>query len=479
MIGNQVLNSLKWLGSARALGQVTTTAITIVVIRLLEPSDYGLMAMSSVFLGLIMLLNEMGLGSALVQQQDVSKREMEQVLGLLIVVNAGLYVFIFLTAPLIATFFSEPRVTPIVQVLAIRLPLGSLSVVQRSILQREMKFRARAMIDFTGLTSGSLATLTFALFGHGVWSLVYGSLIGSVVQVAGTYAASRVFLMPKFSVRGMRRQAVFGGFLTMDRILWYLYTQSDAIIVGRVIGDQALGFYHIAKRLASLPLDKLGGTINEVGFSAYSRVQNDMSALRSHYCKAAQAASFFGFPVCFGISATAPVAVPLILGPKWEQSILTMQLVSLVIPMRQLNVLNTPALLGIGRPDINVVNLIFALLIMPAAFLLGSRWGLHGVAIAWVLAYPVYFVIMLYRSLPVLGVSAARYFSSIWPQALAAAVMYFAVATSGAMLQQYDVATVVVLLLMVMSGMVVYFLSLMLLRRHLVSEMLTLVRRGF
>lgn len=479
MIGNKVLNSLKWLGSGRAIGQVIATVISIVVIRLLDPTDYGLLAMATVFLGLIALLNEMGLGAALVQQQEVERREMEQVLGLLIVVNSALYVAIFLAAPLVASFFDEPRLTPIVQVMAIRLPLISLAVVHRSILQRNMRFRARAIIEFTSMTSGSLATLLFALSGYGVWSLVYGSLVSAFVQVIGTFTACRVWLRPVFSLRGMRRQAVFGGFLTVDRILWYVYSQSDVVIVGKMLGNEALGFYHVAKRLASLPLDKLGGTINEVGFSAYSRVQGDMRLLRSHYCRAAQLASFFGFPVCFGISSVAPDAVPLILGPKWVDSVFTMQLVALVIPLRQLNVLNTPALLGIGKPEVNVVNLGFALAIMPAAFLIGSRWGLAGVAMAWAVGYPIYFVIMLARSLPVLGVPGRQYVDAIWPPAAAAAVMYVAVTMSSTGLERLGFAPLSILSLEIAAGMVMYVAAIGLIRRGRLLDVVALVKRGF
>ncbi len=477
MIGQQVISSLKWLGSARLLGQLVTTIVTLVVIRLLEPSDYGLLAMASVFLGLIMLLNEMGLGAALVQQKDVSRQEMEQVFGLLISVNMLLFALIYLIAPTVAWFFREPRVTDVVRVLALGLVLTSFFVVQRASLQRQMRFRARAAIDFSGMVAASLTTLTLAFLDFGVWSLVYGSLTGSTVQLIGTYAASRLLLWPKLSLRGMRHQVTFGGYLTVDRILWYLYTQSDAVVVGRAIGDQALGFYHVAKKLASLPLDKLGGTINEVGFAAYSRIQDDRIALQSHYCKVVRVAAFVGFPVCFGISATAPDAVPLILGEKWQDSVLSMQLIALVIPLRQLNVANTPALLGIGRPDVNVQNLVFALVIMPTAFVIGSQWGIKGVAIAWVVGYPVYFVIMLIRSLPLLGVSGLRYFQSLWAQALAAIIMYVVVNASSSQLNSLNVPAMLVLCTIVVIGMTTYLLTVRMIDRALLPEMLSLLRK--
>ncbi|MDW7711865.1 MAG: lipopolysaccharide biosynthesis protein [Deferrisomatales bacterium] len=477
MIGRQVVSSLKWLVSARMVGQAFAAASGLVVIRILDPRDYGLMAMASVVLGLIVLLNEMGLGAALVQQRDLGRREMEQVFGLLLLVNLGLYGALFAAAPLVGAFFGEPRVVPIVRVLALRLPLIALLVVPRAMLRREMLFRRKSLVDLAGMLAGSLTTLTFALLGHGVWALVFGILGGGVAEVIGTYLASRVWVRPRFSLHGMRRQATFGGLLTADRILWYLYTQSDVLIVGRVLGNEVLGVYSVAKKLASTAVDRLGGVLNEVGFSAYSKVQGDRRAFRSHYCKAARLMSFFSFPVFFGISAIAPDAVPVILGDKWSHAVVPLQLLALVVPLRKLNAINTPALLGIGRPGVNVVNLLFAMAIMPAAFLAGTRWGVTGVALAWVCAYPVYFGIMLRRSLPVLGVAYRDYFAAVFPSVLTGAAMYAVVALSRLGLAAATMEPVVTLLLGVATGVTAYLCTTLVANRVLLREVISLIRR--
>ena len=477
MLGRRVTSSLKWLASAKLAGQIAAAAASLVVIRILEPSDYGLMAMATVILGLILLLNEMGLGSALVQQKELSRFEMERVFGLLLLVNTALFLLLFLLAPLVAAFFQEPRVTPIIQVLAVKLPLMALLVVPRSVLRREMLFKRKSLVDLAGMLTGSATTLISALLGFGVWSIVFGILAGAVAQVIGTYMVSPIWVRPRFSLGGMGRQATFGGWVTVDSILWYGYTHADVVIVGRVLGHEILGIYSVAKRIVSMPLDRLGGMVKEVGFSAYSNANRGGLAIPDYYCKAARMASFFAFPVFFGAAAIAPDAVPIILGEKWIGIIVPLQLLALTLPLRQLNTINTPALMGVGRPDVNVVNLLFACAIMPLAFLVGARWGLIGVCLAWVIVYPAYFLIMLARSLPVLGVRFRDYFQAVWPSALAGAAMVGVVETARLTIADVTIAPAVVLLLLMILGAVGYALAVVLINRAQLREVLAVIRR--
>lgn len=477
LMRSQVLNSVKWLGLARLIGQVVAVSISVIVVRLLDPADYGVMAVALVFLGLILLLNELGMGAALVQQEHLENHEIERVFGLLLIVNLALYALVYLTAPSIASFFKEPRITPIIQVVALRLPLIALVVIPRAMLQRGLKFRALSMVDLVGMVTASLGTLVLALLGFGVWALACGVLFGAVVEVVGMYMVSRFWVRPRFSLRGMRRQATFGGYLTLDRLIWYTYTRADAVIVGRLIGNEALGLYYIAKKFAGLPVEMSGGIFTQVGFAAYSRIQHDMPQFRLHYRKVARMASAVSFPVCFGLSAVAPEAVPVILGSNWVEAVVPMQLIALVTPLRQLNALNTPALLAVGRPEIALGNVILAFVIMPAAFAIGANWGLPGVATAWAAAYPVYFLLMLMRSLPVLGVSYWQYLDSIWPPVVATVAMYALVEISRLGLQNAGATPFLKLALSVVVGVASYIGLVLVIRNSLAHELVALFRR--
>ena len=477
MIGGRVTSSLRWLASARLLGQIAAIAASLVVIRILEPTDYGLMAMATVVLGLVILLNEMGLGSALVQQKELSRADMERVFGLLLIVNTGLFLLLYALAPVIAAFFDEPRVTPIIQVLALKLPLMALLVVPRSVLRREMLFKRKSLVDLAGMLAGSATTLISALLGFGVWAIVHGIFAGAIVQVVGTYAVAPVRVWPRFSLQGMRHQVTFGGWITADSLLWYGYTQADKVVVGRMLGTEVLGVYSVAKQIASMPLDRLGGIVKEVGFSAYSSANRQGLGIPGYYCKAARMASFFSFPVFFGIAAIAPVAVPLILGEKWVDTVVPMQLLALVLPLRQLNTINTPALMGIGRPEVNVGNLLIACAIMPVAFVIGARWGLIGVCIAWVVAYPAYFLILLRRSLPLLGVSFSEYARAVLPSAGVGTAMAGVVVIASMVIAELAITAATALVVLTLIGASGYVLAVLAFNAGQLREVIAVIRR--
>ncbi|MES1930679.1 polysaccharide biosynthesis protein [Salinisphaera dokdonensis CL-ES53] len=424
----EVLHSLKWLAAARFLGQTILWAITLVVIRLLSPEDYGLMALATVMIGFAELFREMGLYSAMVQRRDLTQREIEQSFGLLIIGNGCIYALLFAGAPGIALFFGDERLTTMIRVLGLQFPLAAVGVVQDAMLSRSMKFKAKSFVNFAAMMSNGAFTLTFALLGYGVWALVFGSLAGAVVRPVGLLLVVRHRCRPRFSVAGMGQMSRFGGYVTASRVLWYFYSRADIFIVGKLLGHEILGFYAVSLQLASMPMQKLSGLINQVGLAAYSSVQADIEIVRAHYLKVVRLISFFAFPVFFGLSSVAPELVSVVLGVQWEPAILPLQLLTLVMPLRMISNAGSPALEAIGKPEIGTGNLVIASVIMPPAFLLGTvMGGLTGVSIAWVIAFPVLVLLRLRRSLPPIGVRISEYFLAISRPAFGATVMYGAV----------------------------------------------------
>ncbi len=425
---NDVLHSLKWLAGARLGGQIVAWAITLAVIRILKPSDYGLMAIAEVLIGFAALFQEMGLFSAMVQKRDLTERQVEQAFGFLLVVNCGIYVVVFSIAPLLAGFFNDARLTDIVRVLAIQFPLASVGVVQDAMLNRAMRFKQRSLAGLTYALGNAFTTLAFALAGEGVWALVFGSLAGGVLRPISLSIAARHWCWPRFSRKGMGEMLRFGGFVTASNLMWYVYSRSDVIIIGKILGKELLGFYSIAMQLASLPMQKVSEFLGQVGFAAYSSIQADIPAIRYHYLHALRLISFLSFPIFWGISSVAPELVNLVLGKRWEAAIVPLQLLGVVMPIRMIGHSGGSVLTAIGRPEIGTLNMILALLIMPAAFFLGTWYdGLTGAALAWVIGYPILFVARLRFSLPPLGIQVRQYLAAMIGPAIGGVVMYLAV----------------------------------------------------
>lgn len=471
----QVLHSLKWLTAARFVGQAFAWATTLVVIRLLDPSDYGLMAMATIIVGFASLFRELGLYTAIVQSPNLTDRHVEQSFGLLILVNSSLYGLLLLIAPWVAAFFGDPRLTEIIWVLGLQFPLAAVGVVQDAMLSRRMAFKGKSFANLAAMLSNSAVTLSLALSGFGVWALVWGSLTWSIVLSTGLVVAARHWCRPRFSQVGMRELVQFGSFVTVTRVLWYAYQQADKLIIGKVLGKEALGQYAVAMQLASMPLQKFSSLMNQVGLAAYSMVQADRSAIRFYYCKAVRMVAFFSFPVFWGISSISPELVNVVLGETWQPAILPLAILSLIMPTRMIASAGSAAFEGIGKPQIAAGNVLITFLVMLPAFLIGVQWGLVGVSLAWLVTFPPLFLVRLHRSLPAIGVSMRQYFSSIAGPATGAIAMFVAVALTRVTIVDPYLPPVAGLAFLIIVGALCYALFMWIFQRGTCREVLRLV----
>jgi teichuronic acid exporter len=454
-IKSKIISGLGWTAGASFLGQLVTWGITIVVMRILSPADYGLLAMSSVFVAFLSMMAAAGLGPAIIQASAIDDGRMRQLLGLIITINIALFLLLYVAAPAISRFFGEPRLVDIVRVLSAQFVLSAFAVIPDALLGRALKFKPRALVELSSSIAGAAVTLALALAGQGVWSLVAGAMATSISRVIGFNLLVPQVGWPIFSIRGVGPFLAFGGNVTASRVLWFFYSQADVFIVGRVLGKEALGFYSVAMHLASLPVQKVSGILNQVAFPAFSQIQNDKTQIAAHVAKSVRAMSFFAFPILWGISSVAPEFIGLLLGSKWHAAILPLQVLPAIMPLRMISNFLPSAVDAVGRPDISVKNLVSASIIMPLAFVLGVQWGVQGLCIAWLVAFPVVFLGNLLRALPAVNLRLGDLLMTIaWP-VFASTLMYAAVFAMGKALSP-DLSAGLRLVLLVATGALVY-----------------------
>ncbi|MEE9442385.1 MAG: lipopolysaccharide biosynthesis protein [candidate division Zixibacteria bacterium] len=473
-----VISGLKWSSGAKLGTQIINWAITIYVMRLLNPDDYGLLAMAMVFVALCLMLNEMGLGVALVQVKELSDKLLKQTFGLVIGLNCLLLVLLILISGLIAGIFDEPRLTKIILVLSLQFPIMALFVIPNSILQRNMNFRAISIVTvFAELISG-FSTLFMAWQNMGVWALVIGSIVRALVMSIGINIAQPFFKMPSFNFSGFAEAAKFGGYVSLQRILWYIYTQSDVFIIGRALGSNILGYYSVAMHIATMPLQKVSLMMSQVGLPAYSRIQDNKELVARYVIKTSRAICFVGVPVFFGISCVAPEMIEVVLKEKWLPSVIPLQLISLIVPLRALNVSLTPAINGIGRPDINAKTLAIACIVLPAAFIIGIKWGLVGVSLAWLIAYSIWFLYMLSQVLPAVGLNILRYLNVLWVPFIWGGIMYGAVYLTRIFTQAIQLAQLPTLVVLIIIGGAVYSTGMFIFSKNTTKEVISVFRKS-
>lgn len=474
---SQALSGFRWTASVRLLSQVITWAITIVVVRLLSPTDYGLLAMATVFIGFLQMFSELGLGPALIQKADLDERTLRQTFGIVLVLNLALAAVLALAAPLIGAFFSEPRVVPVIRVLSLQFVIGAFDVIPNVQLQRRMEFRKRSLMDLTGAIIASVTTLVLAFAGAGVWALVVGSIAGQIWTTIVINCLAPFLHWPELSVKGMRSLLTFGGHLTLAGLFGTFVSQIDVIICAKVLGNEILGFYSVGIQLASLPSQKIAGLVNQVAFPTFSRMQNDVRKVGENVLLGARILSFFAFPLLWGISSIAPEIVEVVLGAKWMQSVVPLQVLGLIIPLRIVGNFVGIAAQGIGRSDIVLRNTVWAALVAPPLLFAGAyTGGLVGLSLAWLVISPSLFLFNMKRYTPAIGLRARQIFAAMMPAAGAGLAMYCAVIAARYVLAGYGHGGVLRMGVLISTGALAYCVVSLVINRKGALEVVEMVR---
>src|SRR2546425_5412650 len=250
-------------GGYRFLTQAISWAATVAVARILQPEDYGLMALASLFTGYVEVFSELGLGAAIVQRHEVTRQDLSSHFWFSLLVGVILTVLTIPVAYATAWAVHDPRVVPITEMIAVLFVVGGLTVVPFNLLLRELRFAAIGASQLVSATVASLSMLWFASHGFGVWTLVLGTVLVRLATLAMVFALSGWRPTFHFSISEVRLSLRFGVHVAGSRSMFYIFQKADKFIVGKVLGAGALGYYSFALDLASAPNDRIVAAANQ------------------------------------------------------------------------------------------------------------------------------------------------------------------------------------------------------------------------
>lgn len=470
-----LVRSLAWTGTMKVVAQVAGWASTLIVARILAPEDYGLLAMAGVYLGIVTIISEFGLGASIVNLRELSSEQIAQLNGLTVLLGTVSVLLSWALARPVAAFYGAPEVALLVVVLSAAFVFTALQTVPGALLQKELRFRALAMIDGVQACVSAVVMVSLALLGFGYWTLVAGGLAAGAVRTVLILALRRhSFALPRPPAVG--KAVRFGRDVLGSRLSWYGYSNADFLIAGRVLGKDALGAYSFAWTLASLPVEKVSTLVTQVTPAFFSAVQTDPAALRRYLLTLTDGLVLITLPAAIGLALVAEDLVLTLLGPKWEAAIMPLRLLALYVSIRSVAVLFGPVLNATGEARYAMWSNLVALVILPAGFLVGSRWGVVGIAWAWIALYPIVMALLLHRVRQRIELSIRSYLSCFWPAFSAAIPMAVAV-----LLLQKGLATApgaLRLAATVLAGAAVYAALLMWLYPARLALLRSLIRRG-
>ena len=470
----QIRNAIVWRSGSQILSQLIQWTATFLVIRILSPSDYGLFAMSAVVLAFTNMLDGYGLASALIRQPEVGERDIRQLFGLLLLLNGGLAVVQVIAAPLLASYYRQPIIADMLRVQSLFYLTTPFIALPSALLSRQLDFSRQAKVNMAASLMSASTALIGACSGWGVWTLVAAPGALYLTRAIGLTWAARALVRPLFRFSGAGQLMRFGGLMAVGQLFWFLQNQSDVFIAGRTLSPHLLGIYTTSLFLVQIFVSKFVPPLNEVAFSAYARIQHDAHARRTAFLKAVQLVMLAALPFYAGLAVTAEPLVHAVLGEKWTEVVPVVRLLAFAMPMMTLQVLYSPACDAIGRPGVGVANGAIGAMLLTASFLVGVRYGVTGLATAWIAAYPLYLAISSRRALPVIGVSWRQVARAAAPALLSAGAMAAVVLGLDRLLP--PLAAAPRLAVLVSAGAVCYAALLLTFARGTMREVVRLVR---
>ncbi|HYW51030.1 MAG TPA: lipopolysaccharide biosynthesis protein [Gemmatimonadaceae bacterium] len=449
-----IATGVMWNGALRWLSQVLSWSATIVIARRLSPGDYGMAGTATVLVGLLALVTEGGIGRAVVMRRDRDDVIVRQAHGAGITAGFGMALVMLLAAYPISRFYDEPRVMPLIAALSIALVFSGFNAIPLAVLQQRLEYRRLAAVEFVKAIVQAATVLAGALAGLRYWSLALGLIAGYVASVlmARRYITvqadrpTRAVLGPTVSYA---RELVVGSFA------WYLYSNADFAVVGRVAGLTALGYYQFAWNVAQLPGEKLANVLQSVVGPFFGAIGDDRKMLKHYFLVLSELLVSIMLPVLCGFALVSSIAVPMIFGAKWLPSVPLMQVLVLCSAVGSVSLLSQHVLSATGQAAVNTRLNLGALLVLPLGFYLAARfYGPFAVAMVWLVAQPVLMGVPLARLKHTVGLSTTTYLLSLRAPVISSLVMSVAVLALAR--SMVNVVPIVQLLALSCLGAVVY-----------------------
>lgn len=470
------LRGIKWFGMMKILGQIVSWASTLVVARLLSPNDYGIVGMATIYLGMLQVVSDFGIGTVVVARSDISREVIPDLNSLSVIFGVSGAALGIITAPIVSSFYNNPSLPPVLAAMSLTFLIASFRSIPWASLQRDLRFKRLAIYDGLQAIVVALLSVMLAYLGFRYWTLVIANIVSTLISTIIVLILHPVpFVLPRWD--RLAQVLRFSGNVVVQRLAWYGYSNADAVVAGRMLGTDAMGSYSMAYQLARTPSERVASLLFQLTPATLGALREDREAMRRFIVRMSEMLMLVITPMCFGLLAIAPVFVPLVLGPQWVEIVLPLQILSIYASFAVLLVVPNQVLLVIGMEVFGTYYTLSQLAIMPVAFVIGSKWGITGIAIAWLVCYPFLATILLRRVFKELKVKIREFFqTAILPSLAANLVMVIAVyAIRNAMaLTEPGVTSLVI---SVSTGIATYLGYLYLFHRQQLSNTLEMVKR--
>ena len=413
--------------SFAAAGMAVRLGITLislaVLARLLSPADFGYVVMANVVTELAFVFSSIGLGEIIIQRRRLARVQLDTIWWASLAIGIVMTILVVAASFLSAIIFANPLAGDLLRVLCLTFLLDQLTVVPNSLLSRMLMFRQLFAIQVVTLLFRTGSAIALALWGAGVWSLVWASVIASLAQLflcvglapfRPRWRFSKFFLLSTWRTNGS---------YLASGLLFYLTMNMDLAMVGRSLGAASLGYYQAARGLADEISARIALPLQRVLFPAFSTVQHDRARFRTGVVRSGRLLALVTIPLGFGIAATAEELVTILYGDQWLPMIALLQIIAPAAGLRAAATVGRPVFQATNRVDLSLKLSLVSTLILAALLLLASPWGLWGFVAVYVVN-ALFALIVLGVSAKLVNIDTRELASMLAPPLVAALIMF-------------------------------------------------------
>jgi len=477
VIASATIKGTAWNYLIFGLSKGVTFVATVILARLLSPDEIGLMAIGLIVIGYLDTFSGLGVENVIIYRQDDVEHNSNVAFTLSLGFNILISVAAFFIAPLAANFFNDARLTDILRALSVIFIIWGLGNIHAARLKKELKFRQTLLPELGKSASKAIVSISLALAGFGVWSLVWGQIAANITVSVLYWIIYRWRPRLTLDIPTSRRLLGYSVQTVISELMGTIQNNIDYLIVGKRLGSNDLGFYTMAFRVPELLIINMCYIVSNALFPAYSKLQNDLDALRKGCLVTLRYVALFTVPVGFGLFLVTPEIVRVIFGEQWIPAIPVMQAISLYSVIYSLSFNAGDIYKAIGRPDLmNILGVFKLAVAIPILWLAGGfsifTVSLSQIAIVTFLTLVRFFVIKHLISLHWRDI-----FSAIWPAVTGASVMFLGVYILQASLGETTALTRLVVLPLI--GGLIYLMTIWFAHREIAQKAIELLASTF
>jgi O-antigen/teichoic acid export membrane protein len=372
----QTISGITWSILDNAYTQIITFVVGIILARLLEPKEFGLIGMIMIFIAIAQSFVDSGFSQALIRKKECSDKDYSTVFYFNILVSFLFYLILFFSAGLISSFFNQVELINIIKVMGLSVILNGFGIVQGAQLTKEIDIKTQTKISAIANTASGILSIYLAYIGFGVWSLVWRIMSNNLFRTILLWMWHKWRPQLIFSFQSFKELFGFGSKLLVSGLLNTIFENLYYLVIGKYFSPQQLGYYTRALTFANLPSSNISEVIQRVSYPVLAKMQDNPDAVKSGFKKLIKNTMFITFIFMLIIAAVAKPLILTLIGQKWIQSVIYLQLLSFALMLYPLHVLNLNVLKVKGRSDLFLkLEIIKKILVVPVT-IIGIIWGI-------------------------------------------------------------------------------------------------------